>query len=93
MALPPARTHVHSLGGHADRLAARARFAARRAGRWSLEVAKVGLWLAVVTSSLLAIALLASRGARYGAPSGSCAASVPSPALASCGDVAKNRAR
>lgn len=59
--IPRARTYVHGVGGHAERVGARARFAARRAGRWSLGVAKVVLWLLVVTSSLLAIVLLSRR--------------------------------
>lgn len=68
MALPAARLHVHGVGGHAVRAGARARFAARRAGRASLSAAKVVLWLAVVMSSLLAIGLFASRGSTYRDP-------------------------
>jgi hypothetical protein len=62
MTLPPARTLVHGVGGHAVRAGARARFAARRAGRGSLAIARVALWLIVVTASL-SIVLLAAGGA------------------------------
>lgn len=65
MSLPSARTHVHGMTGHVERAGAEARFAARRAGQVGLAVSKVVLWLLVVTSSLVAIALLAARGARY----------------------------
>lgn len=62
-ALPRACTRVRGVGGHAERASARARFVARRAGRWGLLLAKVTLWLVVVTASLLAIVLMAARGA------------------------------
>lgn len=65
MSLPSARTYVHGMAGHVERAGAEARFAARRAGQAGLAFAKVVLWLLVVTSSLVAIAMLAARGARY----------------------------
>lgn len=68
MSIPRARTRVHGLGGHVGSVSARARFAARCAGRWSVAGAKIALWLLVVTSSLLAIVLLASHGTTYRDP-------------------------
>ena len=67
--IPRAETLVHGVGGHAVRASARVRVVARRAGQWSLGLAKVALWLLVVTSSLTVIAILTSRGvgeARHG---------------------------